>query len=145
MEEVYEIGYLLIPSIAEEKVGAEVTNLKDMLAKFKASVISDEYPKMTKLAYEISKTIESKRTKFSYGYFGWIKFDSDKETVKEVEKSLKENNNIIRFLLIKTVRESTISQKRSYNRSNRKKKVEEKSQPINEETIDKEIDALVVE
>ncbi len=50
--------------------------------------------------------------------------------------------------MIKTVRENTMSVKRSYNKQDGAKRrplqKHEESTPINEETIDKEIDALVV-
>ena len=38
--DVYEVGYLLVPTIAEENVGVEVTTLKDNLSSNGASFIS---------------------------------------------------------------------------------------------------------
>ena len=146
---VYEVGYLLVPSIPEEGLGGEVSKLKDSLINLGASIISDDYPKMMELAYEMTRSVDNKNQKFSYGYFGWVKFSIDVEEIMKVKKELDKNEKIIRHLLIKTIRENTMSQRRTYNRSEgfRRKvapKIEE-SLPINEETIDKEIEALMVE
>ena len=148
---IYEVGYLFVPSIAEENLGGAVTKLKDMLSTNGAQFISDEYPKMIELAYEMSKTVANKKQKFTTGYFGWVKFEIPTESIGAVKDSLDKNDEIIRFLLIKTVRESTLSPKRMYTKegSARRKtpssKSDEPALPVNEETIDKEIDALVVE
>ena len=48
--DVYEVGYLLVPTIAEENVGGEVTTLKDNLSSNGASFISEEFPKFIDLA-----------------------------------------------------------------------------------------------
>jgi ribosomal protein S6 len=150
---VYEVGYLLVPNLAEENVGGEVTALKDMLSGNGAQFISDEFPKMMELAYEMSRTILNKKAKFTTGYFGWVKFEIPTENILKVKEMLDKNESIIRFLLIKTVRESTMSPKRAYTKTEggagakrrTAKAVEAEAGPINEETIDKDIDALVVE
>lgn len=146
---VYEVGYLMIPSIPEENLGEEVTSLKDALSEKGAIFISDEYPKLIELAYEMFRSIASKKQKFSYGYFGWVKFECTKSEAREIKNMLDKSENLIRFLLIKTVRENTMSIKRSYGKQDgskrRSSQRQEKSVPINEETLNKEIDALVVE
>jgi ribosomal protein S6 len=146
---VYEVGYLMIPTIAEENLGGEVTLFKDIFTENGATFISDEYPKLIELAYEMQRSIDNKKQKFSYGYFGWVKFECTTEQVKEIKDILDKNEKLIRFLMIKTVRENTMSVKRSYNKQDSRRrssqKTKEEVSPINEETIDKEIDALVVE
>jgi len=146
---VYEVGYLMVPTIAEENLGGEVTTFKDMFLENGAVFISDEYPKLIELAYEMSRSINNKKQKFSYGYFGWVKFECTTFQAKIIKEILDKNEKLIRFLMIKTVRENTMSVKRAYGRQDggRRRpaqKQEESVAPINEETIDKEIDALVV-
>ncbi len=147
---VYEVGYLMIPSIPEEGLGEEVTLLKDFFSKNGVNFISDEYPKLIELAYEMSRSILNKKQKFSYGYFGWVKFECTTNQARSIKLELDKNEKLIRFLMVKTVRENTISVKRSYGRQDGAKrrpsyvKKEEPQVAINEETIDKEIDALVV-
>ena len=146
---VYEVGYLMLPTIAEENLGGEVTVFKDMFTENGAVFISDEYPKLIELAYEMSRSIENKKQKFSYGYFGWVKFECTTDQAQAIKAILDKNEKLIRFLMIKTVRENTMSVKRSYSKDNSRsrrvaQKAKEDTAPINEETIDKEIDALVV-
>jgi ribosomal protein S6 len=145
---IYEVGYLMVPSVAEENLGGEITSFKDSLGDLGASFISDEYPKMMELSYEMSRSIDNKRQKFSYGYFGWVKFECTTDQAKVIKDGLDKNEKLIRYLMIKTVRESTMSPKRPYGKQEGMKrrftaKVEDTG-PINEEVIDKEIDALVV-
>jgi ribosomal protein S6 len=147
---VYEIGYLMVPSIAEENLGAEVTAFKDALTAKGVTFISDEYPRMMELAYEMSRSIMNKKQKFSYGYFGWVKFEANTEAAVVIKEMMDKNETFIRYLMIKTVRENTMSQKRAYKADGPRRKpahvkTEAEMAPIDEEAVDKEIDALVLE
>jgi len=149
-DEIYEVGYIMVPTISEEDLGAEVTSFKDLLEEQGVVFISDEYPKMIELAYEMSRSIENKKYKFSYGYFGWVKFECTTIQAKVIKDNLDKNEKLIRYLLIKTIRESTLSAKRPFGRQDGLKrkttvKKEEVVEKIDEEVIDKEIEALVVE
>lgn len=145
---IYEVGYIMIPSIPEENLGGEVTKLKDSLGDKGAVFISDEYPKMLELAYEMSRSIENKKQKFSYGHFGWVKFECTTENARVIKDYLDKNETLVRYLMVKTVRENTMSTKRVYGKTDASKRrftpKTEESLPINEEIIDKEIEALVV-
>lgn len=147
---VYELGYLLVPTIAEEGVPAVYSSLKDKVVSMGGELISDEMPKMINLAYSMSKVVSNKRNKYSTAYFGWVKFYVDSDKVLELKKNLDLDVNFIRFLILKTVKENTIAAKRFvYKDAARKKAPTTKSEkdeaaaPINKEEIDKEIDALV--
>jgi ribosomal protein S6 len=147
---IYEVGYIMVPTIAEENIIIEVGDFKDSLTKMGAIFISDEHPKMLELAYEMSRSINNKKQKFSYGYFGWVKFECSTMEAKVIKDMLDKNEKLVRYLLIKTVRESTMSSKRSFGRQDgsRKKvspKNEEVVEKIDETVIDKEIEALVLE
>jgi ribosomal protein S6 len=149
LSSVYEVGYIMVPTIAEENLGAEVISLKDSLLEKGVVFVSEEYPKLMELAYEMVCSIANKKQKFSSGYFGWLKFECEAGQTKGIKKLLDSNEKLVRFLFIKTVRENTMSTKRFYNRQEGTKrhftpKVEE-TVPINEETLDKEIEALVAE
>ncbi|MEI6660097.1 MAG: hypothetical protein WCK91_01585 [bacterium] len=143
---VYEVGYIMLPSIAEEALGGEVVALKDSLSALGAVFISDEYPKMIELAHEMARSINNKKQKFSYGYFGWVKFDCTTAQTAGIKDFLDKNEKLVRFLMIKTIRESTMSVKRPYGKTDgaKRKPKPEEALPINEEVIDKEIEALVV-
>jgi ribosomal protein S6 len=146
---VYEVGYHMVPTIAEENLGAEVTAFKDFFSENGVTFIADEYPKMMELAYEMARSIANKKQKFSYGYFGWVKFECTTEQAKVIKNALDKNEKLVRYLMIKTVRESTMSPKRPYGKTDgapkRRAAIKaEEAGPINEVEVDKEIDALVV-
>jgi len=145
---IYEVGYIMLPSIPEENLGGEVTSFKDSLAEMGVTFISDEYPKMMELAYEMSRSIANKKQKFSYGYFGWVKFECTTDNARIIKDYLDKNEKLVRYLMIKTVRGNTMSVKHAYGKQDGSKRRSvsrtEETAPINEETIDKEIDALVV-
>lgn len=146
---VYELGYLFVPTITEEDLPVKYDALKELVLSFKGEVISDEMPKMMNLAYPMVKVVSNVRSKFNTAYFGWIKFAMDSEKVTELKKNLDLNPLVIRFLILKTVKENTIASKRFirgdvYKRPMAKKNGEnETATPINKEEIDKEIDALI--
>jgi len=145
---VYELGYLLVPTISEENLGAAYGNLKEVIASFGGVFISDEMPKMLQLAYQMVKVVNNIRNKFNTAYFGWFKFSMDADKVLELKKKLDLEDNLVRFMLFKTVKENTVAAKRfvrgeMHRKPTYKKKDEETSVPMNKEEIDKEIDALV--
>ncbi len=147
--QIYEVGYLLVPDLPEEEVAREYSALKDAIVKEGAELISDEMPKKIPLAYSIEKVLANARHKFSAAYFGWVKFAVDREKISELKKKFDDNPKLIRFLLLKTVKENTIASKRfirdiPYRRPLVSRKKEEKpATPINKEEIDKEIEAMV--
>lgn len=148
---VYELGYLLVPSIKEEDLTIHYGNIKEMVTSFGGEVIADEMPKMLPLAYTMEKVVSNIRHKHNSAYFGWTKFYMDGGKVAEMKAKLDLDPNIVRFLLIKTVKENTVASKR-FMREDRgvrrplQKKDKDSSEPvpeINKEEVDKEIDAMV--
>lgn len=148
-DRVYELGYLLVPTIPEEEVPAIYGNLKELVSSLGGSMISDDMPRMTGLAYSMLKVHKNVRSKFDTAYFGWLKFEVNPENISDIKKKLDLDPNLIRFLIIKTVKENTIAAKRFVHRdmARRKapavKKEEGVVTEIDKEEIDKEIDALI--
>ena len=97
---VYELGYLLVPTIEEIEVPAVYGNLKELILSFGGAPISDEMPKMIQLAYAMVKVVANVRSKFNTAYFGWTKFTMDSDKVLELKKKLDLDPNVIRFLLL---------------------------------------------
>ena len=149
-QKVYEVGYLLVPGTPEEGVPGLYGNLKELISSLNGQVISDEMPVIINLAYPMQKTVQNVRNKYTTAYFGWIKFQMDRDMVLDLKKKLDQDANIIRFLIIKTVKENTIAAKRFVHKDIPRKKISPvkggentESAPINKEEIDKEIDAMV--
>jgi ribosomal protein S6 len=102
---VYEIGYILVPSLPAEKVGEQVSVFAAILANNSAVVIAEEAPSLISLAYEMDKRDQ--------GYFGWIKFFCSPSVIEVVRKAFDQNPHILRTLAILTVREKTYLGKRA--------------------------------
>src|SRR3989344_5864775 len=147
---VYELGYLLVPTISDENLPVVYGNLKELVLSFGGEIVSDEIPKMIPLAYFMQKVTSNVRNKFNKAYFGWTKFTMNSLKILELKKHLDLDSNFIRFLILKTVKENTIAVKRfvrgeTYRRPSTVKKTIESGAftPIDKEEIDKEIDALI--
>lgn len=109
--EVYEVGFHIIPSVAEGDVPAEVEKIKAILSNHGASVIAEETPRMIQLSYEMARKASGRRTGFTKAYFGWIKFEAKPEVTEAIGKEVATEANVLRSILISTVRESTLSKK----------------------------------
>ncbi len=147
---VYELGYLLVPTLEEAEVPVVFGNLRELVSSLGGIAISDEMPKMLTLAYPMVKVVANLRNKFKTAYFGWVKFTMDSDKILEFKKRLRLEPNFIRFLILKTVKENTISTRKfghgeiTRRRIKTEKGEDEKTTvPINKEEIDKEIDAMV--
>ena len=154
-EKIYEVGYHIISSVAEENIPAEVEKIKAYLAKEKAVIISEEAPKLRPLAYSIKKGFGGIYKTYDKAYFGFIKFELTEEgDVRNIDLAMKNNDLILRYIVIKTVRENTMyspkitvfSDKDAKIKTNLKEdKVVKAEKTATIEEIDKSIDALVSE
>ncbi|MBI2474324.1 MAG: 30S ribosomal protein S6 [Candidatus Taylorbacteria bacterium] len=150
---IYEIGYHIVPSVQEDKLGTELSSLKDILEKNKATIISEESPKLRPLAYEMRKETAGKYQKYNTAYFGWFKFEATPDLVLVIEDAFKKQASILRYLLVKTVRENTMTAPKipSYRRTEvpkfeEKKEAEQGEKKVVSETeLDKAIDAAIAE
>ena len=142
---IYELSYLLVPFLEDTGIQAELIKIKDKLASLSALTISEEAPKMIPLAYQMTTVIDNKNQRFTSGHFGWVKFEMDPASIPDLEAILKRNEAVIRYLIIKTVRENTLAAGRPMRRPDGfKKKPEGSEAPVNKEEMDKKIEALVV-
>ena len=147
---VYEIGFHIVPTVREENLGPEVTAIRDVIDTGKANMIADEYPKHLELAYPMVKVAANKRSIYHSSYFGWMKFEVLPSQVKAITEKLKKNDAILRFIMIKTVRENTMVPKKvlmakrgEESTAKSEEKVEEKPQ-LTAEELDKTIEDLVI-
>ncbi len=139
---VYELGYHLVPTLAEEEVPQYVNKIKDALDSYGAVVISEEMPKKMDLAYTMFPTVNNKKQKFLKSYFGWIKFEVDAESANAFKKDIEGMDEVFRSLLIITVRENTMAPKKLFT-SSKKRPSKNDEEKMDVAQVDKEIDALV--
>ncbi|MFC1775315.1 30S ribosomal protein S6 [Patescibacteria group bacterium] len=148
----YELGYLLVPTITEEKLGGEASKVMDVLEK-DGNIVSSENPKEQVLAYTMNKVIAGKKQTFNDAYFGSIIFGAESDAIEVIKKELDKNDNILRFMIIGRTKESLIAPQkrvatapidRAKEASSTIKNKEVKKE-VDEKEIDKEIEELVIE
>jgi ribosomal protein S6 len=103
--QMYELGYLLLPIVAEEKVSDEVLALRSAIESAGGMILEEESPKMRPLSYTMSKSIANKKGKFDQAYFGWIRYQSSSGVTPTVKEAIEKRENVLRFLIIKTIKE----------------------------------------
>lgn len=146
---VYEVGFHLIPKVAEAEMPAEVEKIKAILSAHGASVIAEELPRMTQLSYPMSRAEAGKRDRYNQAWFGWVKFEVEPTQVKEIENEIGRMQMMLRLILISTVRESTRSAKifvsdRPIGDTMRKpEKAQQEPKKLSEAEIETAVDELV--
>lgn len=143
---VYEVGYLVLPSVPEEHIPEIVDRAKSFIAKGNGAIISDENPKLRPLAYEMVKHVGTRNEHFKTAYFGWIKFETTPEGVLEVKKAFDAMGEILRFILIKTTREIPVLPQEILEEAEALESIDEAVPTLSPQAeIDKSIDELVIE
>ena len=166
---IYEFGYVLVPTIDLDALAGEVSRLKKVIESKGGVFISEEAPHLIGLAYEMSRIVSNKKTWFDQGYFGWMKFEIDPAHAEEIDATFRLDEKIVRYLVIKTVRENTMSTKRMSRPDVRRgakdlnkddvgtdsdifstksegtvEKVKEDKGPMDTEEVDREIEKMVL-
>ena len=110
---VYEISFIFDNKLDEQTALEKSNALKQSIATLGGSFISEEAPYMRELAYEMIRVVNNVNVRFNEGYFGWIKFTLDGAKLKDFEKALKLDEQLVRYLVVTTVSENTVYTKRA--------------------------------
>ena len=150
---LYEIGFHVVPTVEETKVGEVVMTLHAEIKKAGGEIVGEQAPKKIMLSYVIERATSGKREKYAEAYFGWLKFVvEERDGIVGLENFLQNDKTILRFLFIKTEHEEVRAPRRAVFSSNRlegetlKKPTAAPESPVgevSEEELDKSIDALV--
>lgn len=149
---IYEVGYHIVSSVAEENVPQETEKIKKIISKEGGSVISEEAAKLRPLAYTLKKSEAGSYKKFDKAYFGWVKFELTEGDITNIDKEFKNESNVLRYIIIKTVRENTLYNQKpapafveKESVKSKTEKAEKEAKPASIEEIDKSIDELIAE
>jgi ribosomal protein S6 len=104
--QVYEVGYLILPSVSEDKLDGVVDSIRKVITKDGGSELDSEAPFKHDLAYPMSKTVGASRYIVNDAYLGWIKFESDPTSAHKIKAELEKVDGMLRFLFIKAPRQS---------------------------------------
>ena len=154
---IYELGYHLLASFAEAELPVEVAAIRSRVENHGGVFVADEFPHKMVLAYPMFRSTSGKRERFTEAYFGWLKFEMEPEEAELLNKELRDEKKLVRYILIKTIRENTLIPKRlltTEREDNEALKKREISAPreaevtgprVSDEELDKTIEGLVVE
>lgn len=106
---VYELGFLILPSIPEDKLSDVVDAIRKVVTKAGGIEIDTEAPFKQSLAYSMSKTIGASRYVLTDAYLGWIKFEVEPGEIQTIKAGVEKIGEILRFLLVKAPRETTFT------------------------------------
>jgi ribosomal protein S6 len=150
---VYEVGFHIVPTVSPEHLAVEVEAVKGILGKVGATIIGEEFPRMIPLSYPMLKVVGPKRDYFETAYFGWVKFEAEPKAAVELKNALDLSEKVLRFLIVKTVRENTMhghkfakdGRDSSRRPSSTERKPDAVKPEVTAEELDKSIDKLVIE
>ncbi len=153
--QVYELGFHVLSTLGEDELEVAVESLRKAVSAHGGTFISEATPELLDLAYTMTVNEGGKHTKYDTAYFGWIKFEMDPEQAVLLKSEVLETDkNILRYILIRTVREETRAQMREETLQTleevkttgtiQNKKVKDESKE-GEEVSDSEIDKAVEE
>ena len=89
----YEITFILNPVLEDEQIKNEVNRFKETLSKNKAEVDEIDEWGTQKFAYEIDGK--------GSGYYVNAYFEAPSESIENIERFLRINDNVMRFLTLK--------------------------------------------
>lgn len=106
---VYEIGYLVLPSIPEDKLSLVTDSIRKVITKEGGIEIDAEEPFKEELAYPMSKTTGTSRYVLTDAYLGWIKFETERAHAQTIRAGVEKIEEVIRFLVLKVPRKTTFT------------------------------------
>ena len=149
---VYEVAFHIVPTVGDDGVAAVVEKIKKAIGN--AEIIAEGPAQKMSLAYTIERATAGKREKYNEAYFGWIKFATERETIPALEDALRGMKEVLRSLIVTTVREdimvrpsrAVFSSDRLEGQTLKKPTAEpEVRTEVSEEELDKSIEALVTD
>ena len=90
----YETMFIVKATLTEEEIQAQINTVKENIEKNGGTIASVDDMGIKTLAYEIQK---QKR-----GYYYVIYFTAPTESIKELERNYKVNEEIVRFIFVKS-------------------------------------------
>jgi ribosomal protein S6 len=151
---IYEVGYLIVPSVDESAVEKIVAEIRGPIEKTGGSFIAEGAPSLIRLAYEMTAREGDKNVVYDRGYYGWLKFETSTETAQALEVSLNADAKILRHIIFRTVREDTRAKmkaptlrevKTPHTARTAPRREEETSVPVSEVDLDKALETITTE
>ncbi len=98
----YETLFVIKPTLTDEETAEQVAKVTEILAKEGAELLATNDMGMRKLAYPVEK--------HARGYYTILFFKAEGTTIHELERNLKINEDVIKFLTIKYTKNKELTQ-----------------------------------
>lgn len=89
----YEMMFIVKATIDEAKVSEVAENLKSVITSMKGEITDSKDMGQKKLAYPIKKEVT--------GFYFVVNFNADNETVAELDRKARIDENVIRHMIIR--------------------------------------------
>ncbi|HEY4488677.1 MAG TPA: 30S ribosomal protein S6 [Candidatus Paceibacterota bacterium] len=151
---VYEIGYHIIPAVAEGDVEKLVGGIREQIEKGGGTFIAEGAPALLKLSYPMDARVGDKTEEHDRAHFGWLKFEAAPEVAIALQESLRTNPSVLRAIVFRTVREETRARlkaptirevKRTEPLSTKPRRTEEESAEVSEADLDKALSDITTD
>ncbi len=98
----YELLFVLKPTLTDEETKAQIEKVKENITAQDASIVAVDDMGMRKLAYPVEKN--------ERGYYTVIYFQAPGASIAEIERLLRINEDILKFMTIKYTNKKEIAQ-----------------------------------
>lgn len=106
---LYELGFHIVGTIDSNKVASVIDEIKSLIQTHHGDIVREGEVRETTLVYTMVKHVGGVNKKYNQSFFDWIKFNMNTEDVANLKSALDLNENIIRFILVKTVNDDAHS------------------------------------
>ena len=113
----YETLFVVKPTLTEEEIAAQIAKVKDVLTKVEAELLATDEMGMRRLAYPVEKN--------ERGYYTILFYKANGDAIAEIERNLKINEEIIKFLTVKYSNQKELAQFEKQVAAANKSKAEE--------------------
>jgi len=114
----YETLFVVKPTLTEEEINSQIERVKAILDKEGAELVATDDMGMRKLAYPVEK--------HNRGYYTVLLFKAEGGVIAELERNLRINEEIIKFLTVKYSKTKEVAQ---FNKLAEAAKKKEQSAP----------------
>lgn len=98
----YETLFVVKPTLTDEETAAQIAKIKDIIAKENGELLATDDMGMRKLAYQVEKN--------DRGYYTVLFYKAEGTLIQELERNLKINEDVIKFLTVKYTKQKELAQ-----------------------------------
>jgi len=98
----YETLFVVKPTLTDEETAAQIAKIKDIVAKNGGELLATNDMGMRKLAYPVEKN--------DRGYYTVLFYKAEGTLINELERNLKINEEVIKFLTVKYTKQKELTQ-----------------------------------